>query len=67
MGSVSGSPSFIAAVAAVQIFALQFPTGVVDAGDFIAEAVHAPANTPFPTTRRLTLQVRRGPNVMITK
>lgn len=59
MGSAGSSLSLVAIVDAVQVFALQFTTGRGDTWDFMAEAVHAPANTPFPSTRGLTLQGRR--------
>lgn len=49
------APSFVAVAAAVELLALQVATGVVDAGDFHAEAVDAPADPPSPTTGRLTL------------
>lgn len=52
----SASLSFVAVAAAVEVFALQVSTGVVDAGDFHAKPVDAPADPPPPTAGRLTLQ-----------
>lgn len=51
--STTGLPSFIAVV--VEIFALQFSSSVVDAGDFDAKLVYTPADPPFATARWLAL------------
>lgn len=48
--------SLVAAAAAVGVLALQVPSGVVDAGDFGAEAVRAPADAPPPAAGRLALR-----------
>ncbi len=52
----TASQSLIAVAAAVKVFALQVSFGVVDAGDFHAEPVDAPADPPPPAARWLTLQ-----------
>lgn len=56
--STTGLPSFIAVV--VEIFALQFSSSVVDAGDLNAKPVYAPADPPFATARWLALWVKKA-------
>lgn len=50
--------SFVAVAVAVQLSALQVSSRVADARDLHPEAVHAPADPPFTTTGRLTLQAQ---------
>lgn len=56
LGSGGALLSFVAVVDTVKVFALQFSTRRVATWDFFAKAVHAPADAPFPTAGRLTLQ-----------
>lgn len=50
------SVSFVDVAAAVQIFTLQVSACVVNARDFDPEPIDAPADSPFTTTGRFTLQ-----------
>lgn len=55
MSTTGFTLSFVAVATAVELFTLQVPASIVDAGDFYAKAVNAPADTPPTTTRWLTL------------
>lgn len=54
------SLSFVAVVAAVELFALQVSSGEVDARDLHAKPVDAPADAPPPPAGRLALRVKWG-------